>query len=157
MSSNPGGGSGDDKLVENLFGEQVPAYTERRGRPKLKINNDLRERVAMLAAGGMSQAAIAEAIGCSEPTLRQYFFSELHEGSSAKRAEVIGAMFKSAMDGNVTAQRSFLALGEKADIASPKRRQKAIEPKLGKKEQLALDAQTPSPGWGDLVPPQTVN
>ncbi len=154
---NSGGGGGGDDVVLDLLGDPARPYTDGRGRPKLKLSNELRQRVAILAAGGMTQAAIAEAIGCSEPTLRQYFFAELHDGRSAKRAEVIEAMFRDAVGGSVTAQRAFLGLGDKADIAAPSRRRSAAEPKLGKKEQLARDAQKPLSGWGDLLPPQSVN
>ena len=100
----------------------------------------------------MTQAAIAEAIGCSEPTLRQYFFSELSDGKAAKRAEVIEAMFTAAKSGNVTAQRAFLGLGDKAELEAPAKRRKPAEKPVGKKEQLVRDAQLPVSGWGDLLP-----
>jgi hypothetical protein len=52
----------------------------------------LRERVAVLRAGGMDREEIADAIGCCEKALRTYFLPELNEGKSAKRAEVVAKL-----------------------------------------------------------------
>jgi hypothetical protein len=156
MTAASGEGREEGEEVLDLLGDPVRPYVDPRGRPKVRVDNELRRRVAVLAAGGMTQAVIADVVGLSEPTLRQYFFAELHEGKAAKRAEVIEAMFEAAKAGNVTAQRAFLGLGEKGDMSAPPRR-RAAEPKLGKKEQLTRDAQKPLSGWGDLLPSQQVN
>jgi hypothetical protein len=75
----------------------------------------LRERVAVLRAGGMDREDIADAIGCCERTLRTYFLPELNEGKSAKRAEVVEKLFEMAIGGSVPAMTAFLALGVKAE------------------------------------------
>ncbi|WP_088348954.1 MULTISPECIES: hypothetical protein [Rhodomicrobium] len=77
----------------DLFGEPVGGYRDPRGRKKLKVTNELRDRVAVLRAGGMERDEIADAIGCSERTLRTYFLPELNEGKSEKRAAVIEALY----------------------------------------------------------------
>jgi orotate phosphoribosyltransferase-like protein len=59
----------------------------------MKLANELRDRVAMLRASGMTQEEIADTVGCSVPTLVQYFSLELNEGRSAKRAEMIEALW----------------------------------------------------------------
>jgi hypothetical protein len=53
----------------DLFGETPSPYRDPRGRPKMKLTNELRDRVAMLRASGMTQEEIADAVGCSVPTL----------------------------------------------------------------------------------------
>jgi hypothetical protein len=133
----------------DLLGEPMTAHRDPRGRKKLKVSNELRERVAVLSAGGMDRIEIADAIGCCEKTLRTYFLPELNEGKSIKRAEAIARMFELGMAGSVPALKAFLALGVKADAIPRVPR----PPKLGKKEQLVADAQTAHEGsaWGDIL------
>jgi DNA-binding CsgD family transcriptional regulator len=133
----------------DLLGDPMRELRDPRGRKKLKVTNDLRSRVAVLRAGGMERDEIADAIGCSERTLRTYFLPELNEGKSAKRAEAIARLFELGMDGNVSALKAFLALGVKADAIPRLPR----EPKLGKKEQLLKEAETAHRGgrWGELL------
>jgi hypothetical protein len=138
--------AGGDGTARDLLGDPIGPYRDPRGRKKLKVTNELRERVAVLRAGGMDREEIADAIGCCEKTLRTYFLSELNKGKSAKRAEVVEKLFKMAIGGSVPAMKAFLALGAKTE-AIPR------VPKLGKKEQLLKDAETAhhSSGWGELV------
>jgi DNA-binding CsgD family transcriptional regulator len=135
--------------IDDLFGAPPAPYHDPRGRKKLKVTNDLREHVAVLRAGGMERDEIADAIGCSERTLRTYFLPELNEGKNVKRAEVVAKLFELGMAGSVPALKAFLALGVKADAIPrlPK------DPKLGKKEQAKIDAHTAHQGgrWGALL------
>jgi hypothetical protein len=48
-------------------------YRDPRGRKKMRITNELWHGVAMLRGAGMTQEQIADAVGCSVPTLAQYF------------------------------------------------------------------------------------
>jgi hypothetical protein len=147
----------DDRPVEpagessarDLLGDPLRELRDPRGRKKLKVSKELRERVAILSAGGMDREDIADAIGCSERTLRTYFLPELNEGKSAKRAEAVAKLFELGMSGSVPALKAFLALGVKTDTMPRMPR----EPKLGKKDQLLKDAETAhhSSGWGELV------
>jgi len=136
----------------DLFGETPSPYRDPRGRPKMKLTNELRDRVAMLRASGMTQEDIADAVGCSVPTLVQYFSLELNEGRSAKRAEMIETVWLAAKAGNVTAMRTWLALNDRDQTPRRVVRPKA-EPKLGKKEQALLDAKTApnAGGWAAVV------
>jgi hypothetical protein len=145
-NAGPQGGAGADL---DLLGDPRSEYRDPRGRKKLKVSNDLRERVAVLSAGGMERTEIAEAIGCCEKTLRTYFLPQLNEGKSVKRAEAIEKLFALGIGGSVPALKAFLALGVKAD-AMPRATR---PPKLGKKEQLLADAHTAHEGsaWGDIL------
>jgi hypothetical protein len=133
----------------DLLGDPAREYRDPRGRKKLKVSNELRDRVAVLRAAGMERDEIADAIGCSERTLRTYFLPELNEGKSVKRAEVISALYAAAVAGNVSAAKAFLAMSEKANAipAAPK------PVKLGKKEAALQSSQTAHEGseWGELL------
>jgi DNA-binding CsgD family transcriptional regulator len=139
----------EDDCARDLLGDPLRDVRDPRGRKKLKVTNDLREHVAVLRAGGMERDEIADAIGCSERTLRTYFLPELNEGKSVKRAEAIAKLFELGMAGSVPALKAFLALGVKAD-AIPRLPRDA---KLGKKEQAKKDAHTAHQGgrWGALL------
>jgi transcriptional regulator with XRE-family HTH domain len=138
--------------AKDLFGETPTPYRDPRGRRKMRISNASRDRVAMLRASGMTQQQIADAMGCSVPTLTEYFSFELSEGKSAKRAEMIEALWKSGMAGNVTAMKAWLAMSEK-DVAPRGVVRPKVEPKLGKKEQALVDARAApnQGGWAAVV------
>jgi transcriptional regulator with XRE-family HTH domain len=139
------------EMMDMFDGTSSP-YRDPRGRKKMRVNNELREHVAMLRASGMTQEQIADAIGCSVPTLVQYFSLELNEGKAAKRAEMIRALWSAAIAGNVTAMKAWLALNDR-DTAPKAITRPSAEPKLGKKEQALVDAKAAphSGGWADLV------
>jgi hypothetical protein len=133
----------------DLLGHPLAEPRDPRGRKKLKVTNELRERVAVLRAGGMEREEIADAIGCCEKTLRTYFLPQLNEGKSAKRAEAISRLFELGLAGSVPALKAFLALGERAD-AIPRLPRPA---KLGKKEQALKEAHHAhvDSEWGELL------
>ena len=149
----------EDSKELDLLGLPVQEPEETRGRPPFEVTDELRNKVSVLRAGGMEYAEIASAIGCSERTLRAHFLPELKAGAASKKAEMIAAMFSAGMGGNVTAQKAFIALGEKADAMPPlpSSQQQADEQKpekLGKKETAnreALRAHEDDPEWADLL------
>jgi transcriptional regulator with XRE-family HTH domain len=151
-SEAPGAELPPATTAADLFGEAPSPYRDPRGRKKMRVTNDLRDRIAMLRASGMTQQEIADAIGCSVPTLVEFFSLELNEGKSAKRAEMLDTLWSAAKGGNVTAMRTWLALNDKGvsprDVIRPK-----AEPKLGKKEQALVDAKTApaASGWAGVV------
>ena len=142
----------DGGTALDLLGDPLQEHKDPRGRRKPRINNELRDRVAMLSAAGMDRQAIADAVGCSERTLRTYFLPELNEGKSAKRAEMLEALWIAGKGGNVAAMKAFLAFSDKAD-ALPRVTAAAKSPKLGKKEQAVRDAEDGhhESGWGGLL------
>lgn len=128
------------------------------GRPPHQPTKANRDRVAIAAGGGMTHAAIAQALGISLPTLSLYYGFELSTGAHLKRMEVVQQLFRSAKKGSVTAGKAFLAHApefestpeEKAEAAA------ATKPgKLGKKEQAQAEAVGAQVGteWDDLLPP----
>jgi hypothetical protein len=62
--------------MTDMFDGTSSSYRDPRGRKKMRITSDLRHRVAMLRGAGMTQEQIADAVGCSVPTLAQYFSLE---------------------------------------------------------------------------------
>ncbi|ESY89028.1 hypothetical protein X739_00585 [Mesorhizobium sp. LNHC220B00] len=54
---------------------------------------------------GESEATIARSLGVDSDTLRKHCADELDSGFSHRRREVIGLLYKSARNGNVTAQK----------------------------------------------------
>jgi transcriptional regulator with XRE-family HTH domain len=140
------------EMVDMFDGTSSP-YRDPRGRKKPRISNESRDDVATWRAAGMTQQQIADALGCSVPTLVEYFSFELNEGKSVKRAEAIKRLYQlGVIEGNVTALKAYIAMTEKdvspRDIIRPK-----AEPKLGKKEQALVDAKSkPSAGgWAAVV------
>lgn len=134
------------------------------GRPEFEPNAEQRERVEILVGGGMGKEEIAAALNLSPKTLKKHFKTELTIGRSKKRAEVLEAMFKSASGGNVSAQKTYIALNTIAtadaawtDPQAPEAGTSAPRPeKLGKKELAAAAASTAGAGttWNnDLETP----
>lgn len=78
-------------------------------RRKLKVTDEDRRLVKQLAAVGVPQEVIARKIGVRSPkTLRKHFREELDFGAVEANANVVGAVYKSAMEGNVAAQKLWL-------------------------------------------------
>jgi transcriptional regulator with XRE-family HTH domain len=133
----------------DLLGDPLRALPDRRGRRKLKFTTEVYDKVEVLRASGMTQEEIAKAIGITVPTLRKYFFQELQDGEVRTRADIIAAMAEKALKGSVPAARLVLGLLDQGKAAVPIGTPKAPRPeKLGKKEQLNLDAQTGEEGTG---------
>src|SRR5262245_49102818 len=89
---------------------------ERRGRPKFKPTQEMRERVAIGAAGGMTHEQLAIALGIARETLEKNFEVELSIHAQQRRLDVLMAMHTSAMGNpalgmkpNVAAQKAFVA------------------------------------------------
>lgn len=115
-----------------------------RGRHQFQPTNEQREQCAILAAGRMSEDDIAAAFGISRPTLRKHFAHELTTGAAQRNAAMLEQLYRTAMDGNVSAQKAWLA--RQAD-------QQGAGEALGKKAQREADAAEAPPGkWADLIP-----
>lgn len=121
-----------------------------RGRPEYVPTDELREKVQVLRAQGMSKEAIAVALDISTETLTKHFSLELECAVAKKTADVMMARFRSAIGGSVPAQNKFLEL---AGAVPPQPKKPPRTPKLGKKEQADVDAQA-APGdsdWGSIL------
>lgn len=123
------------------------------GRKAYQPTDEEREKVRVLKAGGMSNEAIAEAIGISEPTLSKHFSSDLEIGAAKVTAEVLMARYRSAMGGNVSAQNKML---EQVGAVRARDKRAPAPPKLGKKEQQALAAKSIGGKFAPPEPPKLV-
>ena len=60
--------------------------------------------VTFMAVAGVPHKHIAAALDTDDKTLRKHFKEELDDGAHKLNAQVVGALFKSAMGGSVAAQ-----------------------------------------------------
>jgi DNA-binding CsgD family transcriptional regulator len=120
-------------------------------RPAFEPTMEQREQVEIQAGAGHSQNEIAAALEISVSTLRKYFSQELLTGAAKRKAEMVKALYSAGINGNVTAAKAYLAMGDRMPVQAAPAEDK--QPKLGKKEQAALDAETAHEGtsWADLV------
>ena len=120
------------------------------GRKAFAPTAEQREMVRVLKAGGMSVLAIAEAVGISHPTLQKHFLADLEIGAAKVKADVLMARYRSAMGGNVSAQNKMI---EAMGLVPPPPKPQEKPKKMGKKEQLEIEAQTPpvDTSWGGLL------
>ena len=82
----------------------MDSQLKKRGRPAFKPTDEQREQVIALSSNGLPHIQIAQIIGCAPKTLRKHFREELNIGKIKANAKVAGALYQSALDGNVKAQ-----------------------------------------------------
>ena len=81
----------------------------KQGRPPFKPTAEKREQVITMSSNGVPHRQQAPLIGCSSPkTLRKHFREELNIGKIQANAKVAGALYQSALNGNVKAQTFWL-------------------------------------------------
>ena len=86
-----------------------PPVKRRQGRPPFKPTDEQREQVKAMSSHGVPHRQQAPLIGCSSPkTLRKHFREELNIGKIQANAKVAGALYQSALEGNVKAQSFWL-------------------------------------------------
>ena len=78
------------------------------GRPVFIPTDDQKFLVTMMSSTGVPHERQAKAIGVNSKTLRKYFKEELQLGRNRAHAEIAGALYKRALDGNVPAQIFYL-------------------------------------------------
>jgi predicted ArsR family transcriptional regulator len=120
------------------------------GRLEFKPTDDQRTTVRVLKAGGMTNEAVAEVIGISEPTLRKHFASEIDLATAKVRAEMLMARYNAAKGGNVQAQNKMLELVGAASADAKIKDRERRTPALGKKEQQQAAAENVG---GKFAPP----
>lgn len=133
-------------MAEN---EGQPAR-KRRGRPTYKPTLESRQIVEQMKFCGESDNVIARALQIDPDTLRKHFPDELQDGHAQRRKEVIGLLFRSARDGNVSAIKRLEEIGRAAGAAEAVERRAEKAPKLGKKEEQQKAAEGVS---GRYAPP----
>ena len=84
------------------------------GRRPFNIDNEMLEKVKNLAARGLTQKQIGDAIGISHQTMAKYknknaeFVEAIKEGQALGIAEISNALFDTALSGNVAAQIFYM-------------------------------------------------
>ena len=87
----------------------MDSQLKKRGRPAFKPTDEQREQVKAMSSHGVPHRQQAPLIGCSSPkTLRKHFRDELNTGKIQANAKVAGALYQSALEGNVKAQSFWL-------------------------------------------------
>lgn len=131
------------------------------GRPPFKPTPAMRRKVSAAKAGGMSEEAIALALGITRPTLNKHFMVELETGAAVKRMEAVDALFTQVRKGNVAAIKAALLLGaaiEPAPQPGAPAGEKPAAPapaqRLGKKEaqQAAAVGAADGTPWAGILP-----
>ena len=89
------------------FGSKV-ASGKKDGRPIFIPTEDQKFLVTMMSSTGVPHERQAKALGVNSKTLRKYFKEELQLGRNRAHAEIAGALYKRALDGNVPAQIFYL-------------------------------------------------
>ncbi|WP_085025282.1 helix-turn-helix domain-containing protein [Ensifer aridi] len=150
----------------DLFGQPVPDWKGKRGRPPYEPNERDRNKIKLLLALGWSNERISNAIGRSPATVKRYFRAELKQ-RDAMRDRLDARRFEIAMEqanaGNVAALKELGKMIERSDTmlidarlrqAQGDRKSEKEQP-IGKKEQQKEAAKTAGEGsaWGnDLLP-----
>jgi AraC-like DNA-binding protein len=102
----------------DLFGEVVPAWLGKRGRPPFQPTDKIRNKVKLLLALGWATSRIAGAVGISPATLKRYFRAEMkdrifmRDRLDARRFEIA---MEQANAGNITALRELAAMIDRND------------------------------------------
>ncbi len=139
----------------DLFGQPIPEWKGKRGRPPYQPTEKDRNKIKLLLALGWSIGRMANGIGVSSATLKRYFRAELKE-RSAMRDRLDARRFEIAMEqanaGNVAALKELGKMIERNDRmeierelgSSSKQPEKtAASERVGKKvidKQRAIDA-----------------
>ncbi len=148
----------------DLFGQPIPEWKGKRGRPPYEPTERDRNKIKLLLALGWSNERIGNAIGRSAATIKRYFRAELKE-RDAMRDRFDARRFEIAMEqanaGNVAALKELGKMVEASDRMGVDNRLREAqkkadsEGKLGKKEAAKEAAKTAGEGssWGnDLLP-----
>jgi hypothetical protein len=122
------------------------------GRPEHQPTAATRRRVSVCAGAGMSHEEIALGMGLARGTLEKHYEHELSIGAYQRRQEVIDALHKAALKGNVAAGKAYIAMTPGV-APPPVPPDEKAEPQ-GKKAQAQAEAQTAhlaDPDWNRLL------
>ncbi len=112
----------------------------------MKPTQAQRDDVELMVVAGMSQQAIAKALGTDKETLEKHFRLELDDGVGRKHLEVLGMLHAAAKKGNVSAQKKLLEVTDQKKAAAQLEKHIPVRLQPGKKEQAAQEAQTAGEG-----------
>jgi hypothetical protein len=127
------------------------------GRPTYRPSIEDRVAVEQMRYCGESDNVIARALRISPHTLRKHFADELENGHANRRREVIGLLFESAKNGNISAQKTLQDIGRVAGAAEAiDRRSEPAPAKVGKKEEQQAAAERVTGKFAPPTPPKLV-
>lgn len=144
----------DIKMAEK--GKASSGRPAKIGRPEYRASLESRRTVEEMKFVGESDNTIARALGIDPDTLRKHFSEELADGHAQRRKEVIGLLFKSARDGNVSAQKKLEEMGRVGVASVSVKAREKKEPKIGKKEEQKAAAAAVSGKFAPPSPPKLV-
>lgn len=121
------------------------------GRPSYKPTAELRRKVANAAAGGMSHDEIATGLGICRNTLETYYRAELDRIAFGKRIDVLDAMQRSAVKGNVAAQKAFLSRTPHHAVPPAAAKKTGAKGKKQEADEAAVGAEKGT-DWAGLLP-----
>lgn len=114
---------------------------------------EIRELVMVLTAAAISKEEIARKLGQPVDVIEYHFADELASGAAVVKSNVIMSMYKAAIGGNVSAQKSFMvisSLGAPEDPQGDRQRDRQPAPPAetfaGKKIQAAIESQNADRG-----------
>ncbi|MDX1127460.1 AraC family transcriptional regulator [Sinorhizobium medicae] len=150
----------------DLFGQPIPDWKGKRGRPPYEPTDRDRNKIKLLLALGWSIERMANGLGVSPATVKRYFRAELKQ-RDAMRDRLDARRFEIAMEqanaGNVAALKELGKMIDRSDTMlidarlrqAQGDRKPEKEERLGKKEAQKEAAKTAGEGssWGaDLLP-----
>ncbi|MDX1219057.1 AraC family transcriptional regulator [Sinorhizobium medicae] len=150
----------------DLFGQPIPDWKGKRGRPPYEPTARDRNKIKLLLALGWSIERMANGLGVSPATVKRYFRAELKQ-RDAMRDRLDARRFEIAMEqanaGNVAALKELGKMIDRSDTMlidarlrqAQGDRKPEKEERLGKKEAQKEAAKTAGEGssWGaDLLP-----
>lgn len=136
---------------------------ETRGRKPKTITQEMRDTVCMLRATGSTNDQIALTLRMDKDTLAKHFYEELNFKYLDEKKLVVAKLKELGMKGNVSALKAYAVYVKDAEldpsIHRPTAKLQEPEPKaekIGKKDQLNIDAKTASKGtaWQDHLTKQ---
>lgn len=147
----------------DMFGKPIEPLRDRRGRPSYKKTPENQQFVALRAAAGWTQDAIAADMGIDAKTLRKNFSRELQQGALMIEGQNLDVLSQRAREGNVSAIKELQGVIERGVRRAAKRKfedDPAPAPEttapMGKKEAARRDAAAAAAGesdWGDDLKP----
>lgn len=141
----------------DLLGDPIPANRGKRGRPQHVPTSENANKIMLLLAQGWTDVRIAGAMGITIPTLKKHYFSVLKSRDVARdRVESVGllTLWNLGREGNVAAMKEYFRRHDAAigDAFADQVERETL--KVGKKEQMRIEAETPPDEWDAVIPQQ---
>jgi hypothetical protein len=140
----------------DLLGDPIPEGLGKRGRPPHLVTDEKRLKVRVLLAFSDDEAAVADGLGISVPTLRKHYFRELREKLGARKrlkATLLFTLAKEAEAGNASAIDKLFKRLDKLEVAEMAEVIKSVGGKGPAKGKKELQREVASNATGLYAPP----